>query len=335
MYRPLIDLKEQMNQWGADGTPFLFLIDFEQERPRLWALEDLPVDEVLYDFHGLTNAPAREEVNAALSMASFPLDPGTYRTAFEQVQLGLKRGDSFLLNLTFPTPVLLNGSLRDVFYQTSARYRMWLKNEFVSFSPEIFVQIRDGRIYSYPMKGTLSTQFPAQQLLDDPKEQAEHATIVDLIRNDLSQIARKVRVKRYRYVESVGRPGAALWQTSSEVSGELPTGFENRLGDLLLTLLPAGSISGAPKPSTVEIIKAAEGQARGYYTGIAAIWDGRQLDSCVLIRFIEEGEKEHRYWSGGGITAYSNWYEEYTELKEKVYLPTTTASYIDRTTLSL
>ena len=73
----------------------------------------------------------------------------------------------------------------------------------------------------------------------------------------------------------------------------------------------------------------AEGQERGFYTGIAALWDGYELDSCVLIRFVEKHKEGMRYWSGGGITAYSNWEEEYQELKEKVYLPLRTAAKVD------
>lgn len=95
---------------------------------------------------------------------------------------------------------------------------------------------------------------------------------------------------------------------------------------MLFKLLPAGSISGAPKPETVRIIREAEGQKRGFYTGIAAYWDGYKLDSCVLIRFLEQTPNGMRYWSGGGITAYSDVQQEYKELKEKVYLPVQAAS---------
>ncbi len=321
----MIDFKDQMNQWAAAGIPFLFLIDFEREKPQLWRLDEICPEELLFDFHGRTNVPEKAACPVSPKLTSFPIDPTTYRIAFDKVQAGLSRGDSFLVNLTFPTPIQLEGTLQDIFYGTSARYRMWWKDQFVSFSPEIFVQIRDGHIYSYPMKGTLSADFPGQQLINDPKERAEHATIVDLIRNDLSQVASRVRVQRYRYLEQIPTQAGALWQTSTEIMGELPTDYQNRIGDILQRLLPAGSVSGAPKPSTLDIIRKAEGQARGYYTGIAALWDGQQLDSCVLIRFIEDGPRP-RYWSGGGVTAYSNWYEEYTELKEKVYLPTKTAS---------
>ncbi|MCB0635141.1 MAG: aminodeoxychorismate synthase component I [Lewinella sp.] len=321
-------VREQMNAWGAAGVPFLLLLDFEQAQPQLWPLADIDPAVLRYDFHGLSNSPlATGPRQAPVSMVSHPLAYEDYLTAFQRVQRGLHRGDSFLVNLTFPTPVELTGTLAQVYAQTQARYRLWWRDEWVVFSPEIFVQIKAGRIYSYPMKGTLPAQWSPDLLIDNPKEKAEHATIVDLIRNDLSQVARRVQVERYRYLERLTTQRSDLWQTSSRIAGQLPDDCASRLGNILLTLLPAGSISGAPKASTLRIIQEAEGQPRGYYTGIAALWDGQQLDSCVLIRCIERSPTGHRYWSGGGITARSIPEEEYQELKEKVYLPIRTEAY--------
>ena len=110
-------------------------------------------------------------------------------------------------------------------------------------------------------------------------------------------------------------------QSSSEVSGQLPSNFQQRLGDLLFRLLPAGSISGAPKQKTLEIIRAAEGQKRHYYTGVCGLFDGKQLDSGVMIRFIENQDGQLRFRSGGGITARSRMEEEYQEMVRKAYLP--------------
>lgn len=315
-----------INTFGRSGRPFLLLIDFEQEHPQLWPLDDLDPQEIGVSFPNWQNTfthptPAAPPLQWE---AQYPSADHYYR-AFQVVQQGLQRGDSFLLNLTFPSTVETNWSLRQIFEQSQARYRLWWKNHFTVFSPETFIKIQQGQIFSYPMKGTLNSHLPEELLLKNPKEIAEHATIVDLIRNDLSQVASKVRVERYRYLEEIDTPQGGLWQTSTRISGTLPEDYPHHLGDILAKLLPAGSISGAPKPATVRLLRSAEGQARGFYTGIAALWDGQQLDSCVLIRFIEKGPNGLRYWSGGGITAYSNWEEEYQELKEKVYLPTRTA----------
>lgn len=93
------------------------------------------------------------------------------------------------------------------------------------------------------------------------------------------------------------------------------------MGNILFDMLPAGSISGAPKKRTIEIIKEAETHQRGYYTGIAGVFDGKKLDTCVLIRFIENQQGQLVYKSGGGITSLSHEKEEYNELIDKIYVP--------------
>jgi para-aminobenzoate synthetase component 1 len=200
-----------------------------------------------------------------------------------------------------------------------------LNERFVVFSPESFVIIRNNRISSYPMKGTIRADVPdaEQTLLNDPKELAEHNTIVDLIRNDLNRISKKVRVDRFRYVERIGTIKGDILQTSSEISGEMEPGWNDRLGDLFFRLLPAGSVSGAPKAKTVEIIGKTEGYKRGYFTGVFGYYDGQALESAVMIRFIEKDDGHLVFKSGGGITIFSDCQKEYRELLDKVYLPFT------------
>ena len=165
-----------------------------------------------------------------------------------------------------------------------------ISNLFVCFSPETFVRIKNGRIYSYPMKGTLDASLPdaEKQLMEDQKEAAEHATIVDLIRNDLSRVAENVRVDKYRYIDVLHTNKGDILQTSSEISGRLPEDYRQHLGEILDAQLPAGSITGAPKDKTMQIIHEAEGYDRGFYTGIMGIYDQGELNSAVMIRFVEE-----------------------------------------------
>jgi para-aminobenzoate synthetase component 1 len=101
----------------------------------------------------------------------------------------------------------------------------------------------------------------------------------------------------------------------------LPENYASKIGDILFSMLPAGSVSGAPKKKTVEIIREAENYEREYYTGIFGIFDGKNLDSCVLIRFIENQNGRLVYKSGGGITFMSRAETEYEEMLEKVYVP--------------
>ena len=232
-------------------------------------------------------------------------------------------GNSFLANLTCKVPVDTNLSLEEIFSRAHAPYRLWVKDRFVCFSPEIFVRIHDGCISTYPMKGTIDATLPdaRRRLFEDKKEAAEHATIVDLLRNDLSQHATQVTVRRYRYFDRLTTHRGALWQTSSEIEGRLPDDYRSRLGDILLDMLPAGSITGAPKPKTMDIIAEAEGYDRGFYTGVAGWFDGDDMDSCVLIRFVEQEGGRLYFKAGGGITFQSDMHSEYEEMKQKIYVP--------------
>ena len=173
------------------------------------------------------------------------------------------------------------------------------------------------------MKGTIESEIEnsEKRILEDTKEIAEHNTIVDLIRNDLSLIAENVSVDKFRYLELVKTNQKNLWQVSSQISGTLPNSYCENIGNIIFTLLPAGSISGAPKKKTVEIIKEAEKYERGYYTGVFGYFDGVNLDSCVLIRFLENNNGQFVYKSGGGITFMSEAEKEYEELLKKIYVP--------------
>ena len=232
-------------------------------------------------------------------------------------------GNSYLANLTCRVGLQTNLSLLDLYHAANARYRLWMKDKLVCFSPETFVKISQGEISSFPMKGTAEDVSPlsAEKLLANEKEAAEHATIVDLIRNDLSMVASNVRVERYRYVERLNTHRGPLLQTSSEIKGRLMPHLTQRPGDVIFSQLPAGSITGAPKKKTIEIIAEAENYHRDFYTGVMGRWDNGELDSAVMIRFIDQHAGKLYFKAGGGITAKSNWKDEYHEVIEKVYAP--------------
>ena len=228
-----------------------------------------------------------------------------------------------MLNLTYPTEIQLNADLRQIFHSVNAPYKLLFEDQFVCFSPESFVQIKQNKIYIYPMKGTIDARQPNAKatLLNDEKEQREHYTIVDLMRNDLAMVAKNIKVSRFRYIDSIQTEQGEILQTSSEIYGELEDNWQKKIGSILAVLLPAGSISGAPKEKTVSIIQQAEKEERGYYTGIFGIFDGESLNSAVAIRFIEQKDDKFYFRSGGGITIQSQLKDEYQELIAKVYLP--------------
>lgn len=311
-----------MNELGRTKQPFVFLIDFDFKKPKIWSWEESK-QEILWKTPNYSNFTQAERSTPEFSWKVLPVYYGRYEKAFQLVQKHLHNGDSYLLNLTMPSKIETDLSLNDIFQISHAPYKIMLKDEFVCFSPEIFVRIENGEISSFPMKGTIDANIEnaAFILKNDKKELAEHNTIVDLIRNDLSIVAEKVQVKKFRYIDQIKSNRGDLLQMSSQITGTLQANFHERLGDIIAQMLPAGSISGAPKKKTVEIIKKAENYDRSYYTGIFGIFDGENLDSCVLIRYIEKQPDELTFKSGGGITFQSQCEQEFEELVKKVYVP--------------
>ena len=313
----------ELNNLGAARIPFLFIIDFELKKPLVFPLHQLPGD-ILFDIPGFSNCdPPEKKLKKLIKITKFPASFKDYQKAFEVVKTNLNFGNTYLLNLTMPTEIQANFSLNEIFDYSSAKFRLKYKDKFVCFSPEIFVRIANGKISSFPMKGTIDAQIDhaVDKIIHSKKELSEHNTIVDLIRNDLSMVAKKVRVKRFRYIDKIVTHESELLQVSSEITGELADDYAKNIGSILLKLLPAGSISGAPKQKTLEIIKDAEGSERGYYTGIFGVFDGNILESAVMIRYVEKNKNKLIYRSGGGITALSKVEDEYQELIDKVYVP--------------
>ena len=304
--------------------PFLFLIDFKCAYPFVCKLSEAAQNGFLYDVKGNRNFPINYDAIEQPELAIHKLDKQVYTKAFDNVLRNINEGNSYLLNLTFPTEIQSNLNLRQLFEVAKAPYKIYKEGSFVSFSPECFVRIKDGYIYAYPMKGTIdaSIENAEQKLMENKKERWEHNTIVDLIRNDLSRVASEVRVTKFRYLEKIKTNRNEIYQTSSEIRGKLPSDWTENLGEILFKLLPAGSISGAPKAKTLEIIEEAEIAPRNYYTGIFGLFDGYSLDSAVCIRFIEQEGDKLFYKSGGGITFMSKVEEEYQEIIDKIYVPT-------------
>lgn len=377
------EIIDKINRLASQDEPFLFVINYQGDKAFIRQLSDINPEECLFDFEGRGNFSDEMKNNSEkIAEISWQIAPPLYEDyerSFDIVKNNIMAGNSYLTNLTCKVPVNCNLSLEDIFNQAKGKYKLLLRrkrnqaedkaqqkeeeaqnkadkkeenieeisNPFVCFSPETFVRIKYGRIYSYPMKGTLDASLPdaEKQLMEDRKEAAEHATIVDLIRNDLSRVAENVRVDKYRYIDVLHTNKGDILQTSSEISGSLPEDYRQHLGEILDAQLPAGSITGAPKDKTMQIIHETEGYDRGFYTGIMGIYDQGELNSAVMIRFIEEenspvdfeadGEKNFKanegkepkesrelyFKAGGGITSKSDCRREYEEVIQKIYLP--------------
>ena len=371
------EIIDKINRLASQDEPFLFVINYQGDKAFIRLLSDINPEECLFDFEGRGNLShawketlkegtseketwkketwKKETSEEEISETTWQIEPPLYEDyerSFNIVKSNIMAGNSYLTNLTCRVPVSCNLSLEEIFHRAKGKYKLLLRRKrtlppFVCFSPETFVRIKGGRIYSYPMKGTLDASLPNAEklLMEDRKEAAEHATIVDLIRNDLSQVAEDVRVDKYRYIDVLHTNKGNILQTSSEISGRLPEDYPHHLGEILDAQLPAGSITGAPKDKTMQIIQEAEGYDRGFYTGIMGIYDQGALNSAVMIRFIEEetspvdfeadGEKNFKasegkgdeasrklyFKAGGGITSKSDCRKEYEEVIQKIYLP--------------
>jgi para-aminobenzoate synthetase component 1 len=315
---------QQMDQWAAEGIPFLFVLDFELKAPIIIPLVDMESDNALGIQFQINSVRSAAPTNTQdIRFSKLPVSFEQYQHGFDQVLKAIKAGDTYLLNLCYSTQMIGLPSLKEIFDIVSAPYKLYVPGKFVVFSPEQFVSIQEGIIRTYPMKGTIDASLPDAEatLLADIKEQEEHATVVDLLRNDLSIVSRKVTVDQYRYISKITTPTKSLLQCSSAISGILEDEFAGKPGSIMHALLPAGSVTGAPKKKTVELITEIELEPRGYYTGVFGVFDGKNLDSAVMIRLIEERGDEYYYRSGGGITYRSVAEQEYQEMLDKVYIP--------------
>ncbi|MEK8019452.1 MAG: aminodeoxychorismate synthase component I [Candidatus Parabeggiatoa sp.] len=275
----------------------------------------------MFQCHTVCQKSTPSEISIKKKAVSF----ARYTAAFNRVIKEMTEGNTYLLNLTFPTEIEIEEtSLLNLFLASQAQFKLYFKDQFITFSPERFIKIENNLIKTYPMKGTIDALIPNAQekILADEKEKAEHTMVVDLLRNDLSIVAKKVKVNQFRYLDKIKAGPKTLLQVSSEIVGVLDNNWRDRIGDILLPLLPAGSISGAPKIKTLEIINTVEGYKRGFFSGVFGYFDGNQLDSAIMIRFIEKKGKQLIYKSGGGITIDSQITSEYQEMLDKVYIPT-------------
>ena len=312
---------QKINQLGQNKTPFLFIISYDQNKIFAQSLDSLD-DNIHYKLEDWRNYPVQKQTKP-FTFSISPIEFSTYKNSFDSILEEIRSGNTYLLNLTFKTPIQSNLELKEIFTYARAKFKLYFKDEFICFSPERFVEIEDNTIATYPMKGTIDANLPhaKETILKDEKEKAEHVMIVDLMRNDLGIIGTDVKVEHFRYVEKIKAGKKDLLQVSSKITAQLPDDWKDNLGTLLNNILPAGSISGTPKKSTVNIIKTVEDFDRGFYTGIFGVFDGTSLRSSVMIRFIEKENNALYYKSGGGITIDSDAKSEYKELLDKIYLP--------------
>ena len=312
---------ERISKLAQQREPFLFVLSYDLKERFVQPLNKLDCD-VFFKIGNQRNYPKRPlEKKYYLKKSS--LEFNKYQASLDKVLEEIRSGNTYLLNLTFKTAIESNLSLKEIFTYARAKYKLYFKDKFICFSPEKFIEIEEDTISTYPMKGTIEASIPnaKESILANKKEMAEHVMIVDLMRNDLGMVGKNIKVEDFRYIEKIRAGEKELFQVSSKITAKLPKNWRDNLGDILEKILPAGSITGTPKQSTINIIDNIEDYKRGFYTGVFGIFDGKNLYSAVMIRFIEKENNKLYYKSGGGITLDSNAKSEYEELIDKIYLP--------------
>ena len=266
------------------------------------------------------NLPKGESSWNAISDGSWQstLDKGAYCSYVERIREKIAAGEVYQVNAcrVLSADNKLNPSLlpltEKILKENPAEFAAYLNLgdiQVASASPERFISLKDGVAISSPIKGTSATE----EFLE--KDRAENLMIVDLIRNDLSKVAKTGSVTTPRLLATEAHPG--LFHLVSDVRAELSQGKD--LVDLLLAMSPPGSVSGAPKSSALKIIEENE-SSRGPYCGVIGFSDGARAELAVGIRIFWQGEDQIlRFGTGAGITWGSDseleWEE--TELKAR------------------
>uniref|UniRef100_A0A060T378 aminodeoxychorismate synthase n=1 Tax=Blastobotrys adeninivorans TaxID=409370 RepID=A0A060T378_BLAAD len=260
------------------------------------------------------------------------IDRNRYEQKFNQCQEYLHSGDSYELCLTAQTVITLPNPVdpwkiyKHLVNRNPAPYSCFLQFDrpLIGSSPERFMSwSRQGICEFRPIKGTVKkgpqmTRQKAEDILNSNKERGENLMIVDLIRHDLNQLLDNVRVDKLMTVEEYH----TVYQLVSVIKGDLPThGYKGI--DVLATSLPPGSMTGAPKKRSVEILKSLEDTPRGSYSGVSGYWSVTdEGDWSVIIRSLfQHPDDEANVWragAGGAITVLSNATDEWNEMLTKL-----------------
>lgn len=261
------------------------------------------------------------------------LDFKSYEEGFKRIKAAIAKGQSYQVNFTqeFFLHTEIEGFMlfKLLLERQNTPYAMYFKNEFkeiLSFSPELFFATKKHknsvRILTKPMKGTIKkgknkqeNKHNAELLQKDLKNRSENVMIVDLLRNDLAHIAKakSIKVSKLFNIESY----KTLLQMTSSIEGILRKNV--RFFEIFKALFPCGSITGAPKLETIELIQSLEQRDRGVYCGALGLIHKDKSVFNVGIRTLckKAGERAFSYGVGSGVVWDSVLNEEFRELELK------------------
>ena len=275
-----------------------------------------------------TGAP-KKHIPGVLRSEFKPLfDKTTFCHMVERAKQYIREGDIFQVVLSNRLEAEFEGSLLDTYRVlrtlNPSPYMFYFSSDAIEIagaSPETLVKLKDGELHTFPLAGTRPRGLTQeederlmQELLADEKERAEHNMLVDLGRNDLGRISRfgSVTVEKYMSIEKYSH----VMHIGSTVRGELREGLT--AVDAIDSVLPAGTLSGAPKLRACEIINELEQNKRGIYGGAIGYLDFTgNLDTCISIRLAFKKNGKVFVRSGAGIVADSVPETEYQECINK------------------
>ncbi|ELD5395350.1 bifunctional anthranilate synthase component I family protein/aminotransferase class IV, partial [Campylobacter lari] len=256
------------------------------------------------------------------------LNQEKYFENFNKVKEAISKGQSYQINLTQELHLKSNLSLYESFLslypKQNTPYKAYMKNEFLelaSFSPELFFKIKNKKIITKPMKGTIKRSNDPKEdeklknfLKCDEKTISENVMIVDLLRNDISKLIKKHSLKCKLFKV---KTYPTLHQLISKISGKLKQ--KNDYFKIFKALFPCGSITGAPKIETIKLIKNLEQRERGIYCGVIGLIHKNKAKFSVAIRTLEKKNDDDflRYGVGSGLVWDSQKQDEFEELKLK------------------
>ena len=284
-------------------------------------------DEVLKKLD-LTQPPEEQPFTLHKKFVS-TISEKQYSDAFDKVQEYILSGDSYEINLTQEFTSQYEGNcwtaykhLRTVSPAPYSAYINHPKLNILSHSPERFIKVSERKVETHPIKGTRprgATAEEDQQHIDDllssEKDRSENLMIVDLLRNDLGKVCKSgsIKVPRLFGLESY----ANVHHLVSTVTGELND--KSSLFELMESAFPGGSVTGAPKIRSMEIIRELETSARNVYCGaVGYVSSNGNMDTSITIRTLVAENGNLHCWGGGAIVADSDCHEEYQESITKV-----------------
>ena len=253
-----------------------------------------------------------------------------YKKKINEIKSFIKSGYTYQINYTQPKEYILKKDPFKLFLkarqiaQPPFGYYLNTKDmQIISLSPELFFSLNDGIIQTKPMKGTRpnngepNNKIEIENLRNSIKDQSEHIMIVDLLRNDLGKICNynSIKVKKLFEIKTY----KSVHQMISTIYGQTKNGLKEI--DIIKALFPCGSVTGAPKEKSMEIIDQIENYSRGIYTGsIGYIKKNGDMNFNVAIRTLSIRNNLAIYPVGGGIVWDSKYIEEWNEAQQKSIL---------------